>query len=83
MLGWIWGDHGFLKQLGFIDFAGGAAVHVLGGTAAFVAAFMLKPRLRRMKKVDGKIGPPPPPGNPGNIISGAFILWSAMFIVIF
>jgi ammonia channel protein AmtB len=77
MKGWVWGDHGFLKRLGYVDFAGSSAVHVLGGTSAFVAAYMLKPRLRRMKTgVDGKMGPPPPPGENSNVIMGVFILWS-------
>ncbi|CAG0891049.1 unnamed protein product [Cyprideis torosa] len=45
--GWIWGDHGFLNRMGFIDFAGSCAVHLLGGISALVSAIFLGPRLRR------------------------------------
>ncbi|XP_076314897.1 putative ammonium transporter 3 [Tachypleus tridentatus] len=69
--GWLWGNHGFLKKMGAIDFAGSAVVHLLGGVSALVAAGMLKPRLRRY---DNGIEPLPM-GNPINAIVGAFTLW--------
>lgn len=28
--GWVWGDHGFLKQLGAVDIAGSGPVHLIG-----------------------------------------------------
>ena len=31
---WIWNSAGWLKSIGFHDFAGGTAVHVVGGTTA-------------------------------------------------
>ena len=31
--GWIWGDHGFLKNLGAVDIAGSGTVHLVGGTS--------------------------------------------------
>lgn len=34
---WIWGG-GWLAQMGFIDFAGSTAVHMVGGVAALVEA---------------------------------------------
>lgn len=30
--GWIWGDHGFLKNMGVVDFAGTAPIHLIAGT---------------------------------------------------
>lgn len=39
---WIWGG-GWLSQLGFHDFAGSAAVHMVGGMAALVGAKILGP----------------------------------------
>lgn len=46
---WIWGggESGWLKALGFIDFAGGTAVHVLGGTLALAAVLVVGPRIGR------------------------------------
>ena len=38
---WVWGDGGWLRNLGALDFAGGTVVHVSAGTAALVAALML------------------------------------------
>jgi Amt family ammonium transporter len=40
---WVWGG-GFLFQLGALDFAGGAVVHVNAGIAALVSALVLGPR---------------------------------------
>ncbi|XP_064601315.1 putative ammonium transporter 1 [Liolophura sinensis] len=62
---WAWSDFGWLKigemyyfngtetQVGYTDFAGSGVVHVVGGTAAFVAAVLLGPRIGRFE--DGKI----------------------------
>ena len=41
---WVWGDGGWLRSLGALDFAGGTVVHVSAGTAALVAAVMLGQR---------------------------------------
>ena len=43
--GWVWNDSGWLAQLGYIDFAGSSAIHMVGGIAAFVGAAMLGPRI--------------------------------------
>ncbi|MDX1501255.1 MAG: ammonium transporter [Thermoanaerobaculia bacterium] len=40
---WVWGG-GWLADLGALDFAGGAVVHVNAGIAALVAALVLGPR---------------------------------------
>jgi Amt family ammonium transporter len=45
---WIWSHYGWLKQvLLFRDFAGSTVVHTVGGTAALVGAWLLKPRWGR------------------------------------
>ena len=41
---WIWGG-GWLSQLGFHDFAGSTAVHMAGGVAALIGAYLLGPRI--------------------------------------
>ena len=45
--GWLWGQHGFLYHLGVVDIAGSGGVHLVGGASAFVAAWLLGPRLGR------------------------------------
>ena len=41
---WIWGG-GWLSQLGFHDFAGSTAVHMVGGLCALIGAKILGPRI--------------------------------------
>lgn len=73
---WIWGG-GWLSQLGFHDFAGSTAVHMVGGVAALVGAKILGPRLGKYDK-DGK-----PRAIPGHSLTlgalGVFILWFCWF----
>ncbi len=73
---WIWGG-GWLAELGFHDFAGSTAVHMVGGVAALVGAKMLGPRI-------GKYGPNGEvKAIPGSSLAlgalGVFILWFAWF----
>lgn len=52
---WIWGG-GWLAQLGFHDFAGSTAIHMVGGTAALIGAYILGPRIGKFTKdKEGKI----------------------------
>ncbi len=73
---WIWGG-GWLSQLGFHDFAGSTAVHLVGGVAAVVGATILGPRIGKFTK-DGEIK-----AIPGHSLTlgalGVFILWFAWF----
>ena len=46
---WVWGG-GWLAQLGFIDFAGSAAIHSVGGIVALIGAIMVGPRLGKYVK---------------------------------
>jgi len=73
---WIWGG-GWLSQLGFHDFAGSTAVHMVGGVAALVGAKMLGPRIGKYGK-NGEVR-----AIPGHSLTlgalGVFILWFAWF----
>lgn len=73
---WIWGG-GWLSNLGFHDFAGSTAVHMVGGIAAFLGAKTLGPRIGKYEK-DGK-----PNAILGHNLTigalGVFILWFCWF----
>ena len=73
---WIWGG-GWLAQLGFHDYAGSTAIHMVGGIAALVGAKILGPRIGKFTKAkDGEIKVHAIPGH--NLTIGAlgcFILW--------
>ena len=69
---WVWGG-GWLAEKGFIDFAGSACIHTVGGVSALIGAKMLGPRIGKFDE-NGK--PKPILGH--NITLGAlgcFILW--------
>ncbi len=52
---WIWGG-GWLSELGFHDFAGSTAIHMVGGIAALIGAAILGPRIGKFEKdKNGKI----------------------------
>ena len=74
---WIWGG-GWLAQLGFHDFAGSCAIHMVGGIAAIVGAKMVGPRIGKFERdKNGKVTKVNAfPGH--NLVVGAlgvFILW--------
>ena len=74
---WVWGG-GWLAQLGFHDYAGSCAIHMVGGFAALVGAICLGPRLGKYVKDDkGKVIKVN--AIPGHSITlgalGVFILW--------
>ncbi|NLO86571.1 MAG: ammonium transporter [Clostridiales bacterium] len=73
---WIWGG-GWLAQLGFHDFAGSTAVHMVGGVAALVGAAILGPRIGKYSK-DGKVNAFPGHSIPLGAL-GVFILWFCWF----
>ena len=75
---WIWGG-GWLSKLGFHDYAGSCAIHMVGGIAALVGAIFLGPRIGKyvrdkktgkVKKVNAIPGHSIPLG-----ALGVFILW--------
>ncbi len=73
---WHWGG-GFLKDLGFHDFAGSTIVHSVGGWAALIAVYLLGPRIGKFKE----------DGTPNVILghnmplatAGVLILWLGWF----
>ena len=78
---WIWGG-GWLSQLGFHDFAGSCAIHMVGGIAALVGAIFLGPRLGKyVRDESGKVIKVN--AIPGHSITlgalGVFILWLSWY----
>ena len=69
---WVWGDGGWLRKLGALDFAGGTVVHISAGVTALVLATMLGPR-RDFKRV------PNVPHNVPFSLLGAGLLWFGWF----
>ena len=73
---WIWGG-GWLSQLGFHDFAGSTAVHMVGGVASLIGAKILGPRIGKYDR-NGK-----PRAILGHNLSiaalGVFVLWFCWF----
>ena len=69
---WVWGDGGWLRGLGALDFAGGLVVHISAGFTALVAALLLGRRR----------GYPHEPVRPHNLsltVIGAGLLWFGWF----
>ena len=69
---WIWGDGGWLRNLGVMDFAGGLVVHVTSGFSALVCALYMGSRRGYGKE-------PMPPHNLPLTIIGAGLLWFGWF----
>lgn len=74
---WIWGG-GWLSKLGFHDYAGSCAIHMVGGIAALIGASMLGERIGKYERdKDGKVVKVN--AIPGHSITlgalGVFILW--------
>jgi Amt family ammonium transporter len=69
---WVWGEGGWLRSMGALDFAGGTVVHVTAGLSALAAAFVVGKRkdagLREFK-----------PNNIPFVILGAGLLWFGWF----
>lgn len=73
---WIWGG-GWLTELGFHDFAGSTAVHMVGGVCALVGAKIVGPRLGKYNE-DGTPNAIPGHNIPLGVL-GVFILWFGWF----
>ena len=74
---WIWGG-GWLAQMGFHDFAGSCAIHMVGGISALIGAAILGPRIGKFSKdKNGKVTKVN--AFPGHNLPlgclGCFILW--------
>ncbi len=74
---WIWGG-GWLAQIGFHDYAGSTAIHMVGGIAALIGAALLGPRIGKFERDEkGKVVKVN--AFPGHNLTigalGVFILW--------
>ena len=69
---WVWGDGGWLKKLGALDFAGGTVVHISSGMSALVCAIMIGKR-------KGFGHQPMQPHNLPMTVMGAALLWFGWF----
>ncbi len=66
---WVWGVGGFLRDMGALDFAGGAVVHINAGMAALAASLVLGRRIESASS----------PHNLPLAILGAGMLWFGWF----
>src|SRR5438128_5516924 len=69
---WVWGDGGWLKKLGALDFAGGTVVHISSGVSALVCAIVIGKRR-------GYGHQPMQPHNLPMTVIGAGLLWFGWF----
>ncbi len=69
---WVWGEGGWLLELGALDFAGGTVVHISSGVSALVAVLMLGKR-------QGYGREPLMPHNLPFTVMGAGLLWVGWF----
>jgi Amt family ammonium transporter len=69
---WVWGQGGWLKELGVIDFAGGTVVHIAAGFSALAFAMVIGPRRGFGKS-------PMEPNNIPLTVLGAGLLWVGWF----
>jgi ammonium transporter, Amt family len=82
---WVWDRDGWLARLGLtmglghghVDFAGSSVVHMVGGGAAFVGAYLIGPRLGKFRH-DGRTNPLPAHNVP-MYMAGALILTFGWF----
>lgn len=69
---WVWGQGGWIKEMGGLDFAGGLVVHIASGMSALAATLIIGKRLGWKKD-------PIHPHNLSLTILGASLLWFGWF----
>jgi len=69
---WVWGNGGWLKNLGALDFAGGIVVHITSGISALAAALLIGKRKGYLREAM-------PPHNLPMTVLGAGLLWFGWF----
>ncbi len=69
---WVWGEGGWMREMGALDFAGGTVVHISSGASALVAAIMYGRRIGYGQEAM------PPHNLPFSVI-GAALLWVGWF----
>ncbi len=70
---WVWGQDGWLRNMGALDFAGGTVVHISAGVSAMALALVLGPRKGFAEKVSME------PANIPMVMLGAALLWFGWF----
>ncbi len=70
---WVWGDGGWLRSLGVLDFAGGLVVHISAGLSAIAAALVIGQRS------DVHVARQSRPNSVPFVILGAALLWFGWF----
>lgn len=70
---WVWGNGGWLANLGVLDFAGGIVVHITAGVSALALAMLLGPRKGFRQRE------PMEPHNIPMVVLGAGLLWFGWF----
>ena len=69
---WVWAEDGWLFEMGALDFAGGAVVHLTAGASALVCALVIGKRLKYPQER-------PLPHNLTMTLTGAGLLWFGWF----
>jgi Amt family ammonium transporter len=69
---WVWGDGGWLKNLGLLDFAGGTVVEICSGVSGLVAAIVVGKRHRSSSSEAA-------PHNMPSVLLGGGLLWFGWF----
>ena len=69
---WVWGEGGWLLELGALDFAGGTVVHMSAGFGALAAALVIGKRIGVLEQSMG-------PANVPMVVLGASLLWFGWF----
>ena len=72
MAHWVWGDGGWMRKMGALDFAGGTVVHISSGVSALAMALVVGKRR-------GYGQEPMPPHNLTLTVLGAGLLWMGWF----
>ncbi len=70
---WVWGDGGWLRDLGVLDFAGGLVVHTTAGVSAITAALVIGRREETDRAKSAR------PNNVPYVMLGAALLWFGWF----
>lgn len=74
---WAWNPQGWLRSIGFMDFAGATVVHSIGAWCALAGIIVLGPRLGRYSKTGESREIPG--HNLSSVALGGFILWMGWF----
>jgi Amt family ammonium transporter len=75
VVSWCWNEDGWLREYGYVDYAGAGVVHITGGMSALVGAYMIGPRAGRFGSDRWKFSPHSVP----NVMLGTLIMWFGFY----